>query len=77
MPHLMAPEVKPDDADIGPVMSAVEQDERLGRLVVERNAEIVRVIAQLGGNPHTSAREGPLDQEARGGVLQRASRHKP
>ena len=41
MQHLMALEVKPDDDDVGPVMNAVEQDERLGRLVVERNGEIL------------------------------------
>ena len=39
--HLLALEVKPDDADIGPVLAAVAQDERLSELVLERNCEIL------------------------------------
>ena len=47
MQHLMVLEVKPNGADIGPVKNAGEQDERFSSLVIEWNAEILQVIAQL------------------------------
>ena len=57
MQRLMALEVKPNDADIGPVMNAAEQDERRSGLAIERDAELFQLIAQVGRNPHTYRRE--------------------